>query len=97
MAEKNIADNELHTLSRGELALVKAQGKALALLSSLLANRGLIDTNELEGVLDLFGCIAAESDTLEADILSSWARDIDGVFRPLMAPSRLRDSSSDLN
>ena len=86
MAEKNRADNELHALSRGELVLMKAQGKALALLSSLLANHGLIDTKELEGVLDLFSCIAAENDALEADILASWARDIEGVFRPLMAP-----------
>lgn len=93
MADEGMSNNELHALSKGERALMDAQGKAIALLSSLLANRGLLDTNELGAVLDLFSCMVAENDVLEADILASWARDIEGVFRPLMAPSVPNDSS----
>lgn len=92
MANEGMSNSELHALSKGERALMHAQGKAIALLSSLLANRGLLDRNEFGAVLDLFSCVVAENDVLEADILSSWVRDIEEVPRSLMAPSVQNDS-----
>lgn len=54
-------------------ALIAAQGKALAMLATMLQARGVLDVEDFAGTLGVFSVVVAEDNQLEGDILAIWA------------------------
>ena len=56
-----------------DTALIRAQGRALALLAVLLGRAGVVPAGEFAHLLGLSAVLAAESAPAEGDILAVWA------------------------
>jgi hypothetical protein len=62
--------------------LVRAQGKSVAFLASLLQGRGLLTADEFAALLNAFAETVGESKAREGEILAYWAE----VVRQFRAP-----------
>lgn len=60
-------------ISTTERALIAAQGKALAVLTTVLHAGGHVDAKRLAKTLALFSTVVSEDDELQGAILAIWA------------------------
>ena len=54
-------------------SLVRAMGGALSIFATLLARKGLIETDEVANILGMYAVTTGEVDQEEGLILGSWA------------------------